>query len=114
MIYVPHRAWRNLGLDADGRFQFEDVSSELSFGFPMNGMGLSLADVDGDLAPDFLGFTSKQCGTHSVRSSGAMWMHLAGVPSYSIMMIGRWSSDAFLLYIRRAVQEFSGGIGEGG
>jgi len=54
MIYVPHRAWRNLGLDADGRFQFEDVSSELSFGFPMNGMGLSLADVDGDLAPDFL------------------------------------------------------------
>ena len=41
-----------------------------------------------------------------------MWMHLAGVPSYSIMMIGRWSSDAFLLYIRRAVQEFSGGISQ--
>ena len=54
VIYVPHRAWRNLGLDADGRFQFEDVSSALSFGFPMNGMGLSLADVDGDLNPDFL------------------------------------------------------------
>ena len=54
VIYVPHRAWRNLGMDADGRFQFEDVSSELSFGFPMNGMGLSLADVDGDLDPDFL------------------------------------------------------------
>ena len=41
-----------------------------------------------------------------------MWMHLAGVPSYSIMMIGRWSSDAFLLYIRRAVQEFSGSISQ--
>ena len=26
------------------------------------------------------------------------------------MMIGRWSIDAFLLYIRRAVQEFSVGI----
>ena len=28
------------------------------------------------------------------------------------MMIGRWSSDAFLLYIHRAVQEFSGGISQ--
>ena len=54
VIYVPHRAFRNLGLDGDGRLQFEDVSSELSFGFPMNGMGLSLADIDGDLDPDFL------------------------------------------------------------
>jgi len=54
VIYVPHRAFRNLGLDGDGRLQFEDVSSELSFGFPMNGMGLSVADVDGDLDPDFL------------------------------------------------------------
>jgi len=54
VIYVPHRAFRNLGLDRDGRLQFEDVSSELSFGFPMNGMGLSVADVDGDLDPDFL------------------------------------------------------------
>ena len=66
----------------------------------------------GVLGPALLGFSKKQCGTHSVRSSGAMWMHLAGVPSYSIMMIGRWSSDAFLLYIRRAVQEFSGGISQ--
>jgi len=54
VIYVPHRAFRNLGPDRDGRLQFEDVSSELSFGFPMNGMGLSLADIDGDLDPDFL------------------------------------------------------------
>ena len=65
-----------------------------------------------DLTPATLGFTSKQCGTHSIRSSGAMWMHLAGIPSYLIMMIGRWSSDAFLLYIRRAIQEFSGGISQ--
>ena len=41
-----------------------------------------------------------------------MWMHLAGIPSYTIMLIGRWCSDAFLLYIRRAVQEFSGGIAQ--
>ena len=37
-------------------------------------------------------------------------MHLADTPSYSIMTIGRWGSNAFLLYIRRAVQEFSGKI----
>ena len=64
------------------------------------------------LTPAFLGFTSTQCGTHSVRSSDAMWMHLAGIPLYTIMLIGRWSSDTFLLYIRRAVQEFFGGIAQ--
>ena len=26
------------------------------------------------------------------------------------MLLGRWSSDAFLLYIRRQVQEFSTGV----
>jgi len=51
-----------------------------------------------ELTPATLGFTSNQCGTHAIGSSGAMWMHLAGIPSYSIMMIGRWSSDALLLY----------------
>jgi hypothetical protein len=28
----------------------------------------------------------------------------------TIMLIGRWSSDAFLLYIRRQIQEFSAGV----
>jgi hypothetical protein len=39
-----------------------------------------------------------------------MAMYLAGVPVYTIMLIGRWSSDAFLRYIRRQVQEFSAGV----
>ena len=69
------------------------------------------AAVD-ELGSTALGFTPSQCDTHGVRSSRAMWMHLTGISSYSIMMIGRWSSDAFLLYICRAVQEFFGGISQ--
>ena len=39
-----------------------------------------------------------------------MAMYLASVPAFTIMFIGRWSSDAFLRYIRRQVQEFSAGV----
>eukprot|EP00978_Attheya_sp_CCMP212_P039694 scaffold208788_cov31-Attheya_sp.AAC.1 len=37
-------------------------------------------------------------------------MYLAGVPVFTIMLIGWWSSDAFLRYIRHQVQEFSAGV----
>jgi hypothetical protein len=36
-----------------------------------------------------------------------MAMVLAGVPTYMVMLIGRWRSDAFLTYIRKQVAEFS-------
>ena len=62
------------------------------------------------IGPTQLGFTADEVGTHSIRSSAAMAMYLAGVPVYTIMLIGRWSSDAFLRYIRRQVQEFSSGV----
>ena len=62
------------------------------------------------LGPDHLGYTAAEVGTHSLRSSAAMAMYLAGVPVFTIMLIGRWSSDAFLRYIRRQVQEFSSGV----
>jgi hypothetical protein len=39
-----------------------------------------------------------------------MAMYLTGVPIFSIMLIGRWSSTAFLNYIWKQVQEFSHGI----
>jgi hypothetical protein len=48
-------------------------------------------------------------GTHSIRSGGIS-MYLAGVPIFSIILIGQWSSTAFLKYIRKQVQEFSHGI----
>ena len=36
-----------------------------------------------------------------------MAMYLGKFPVYTIMMIGRWSSDAFLRYIRKQVKQFS-------
>ncbi len=36
-----------------------------------------------------------------------MEMYHAGVPVYTIMLIGRWSSDAFLQYIRKQVEQLS-------
>jgi hypothetical protein len=57
-----------------------------------------------------LGIHRSEVRTHSIRSGAAMAMYLAGVPIFSIMLIGSWSSLAFLKYIRKQVQEFSFGI----
>ena len=65
------------------------------------------ADAIGE---DRLGFTSQEIGTHSVRSSAAMSMFLANTPIFVIMMVGRWSSDAFLKYIRRQVLQSVRGV----
>jgi hypothetical protein len=54
-----------------------------------------------------LGFKPKEIGTHSLRSGAAMEMYLAGVSVYTIMLIGRWSSNAFLRYIRKQLEQFS-------
>jgi hypothetical protein len=56
------------------------------------------------------GIRRSEIGTRSIRSGAAMAMYLAGVPVFSIMLICRWSSTAFLKYIRKQVQEFSQGI----
>ena len=62
------------------------------------------------IGEDVLGFSHTDVGTHSIRSGAAMAMYLAGVPVFTIMLIGRWSSDAFLRYIRRQVLQFSAGV----
>ena len=36
-----------------------------------------------------------------------MAIYLGECPVYKIMMIGQWSSDAFLRYIRKQVEQFS-------
>ena len=59
---------------------------------------------------DDLGFTYKEVGTHSIRSSTAMQLFLNKISTFQIMLLGRWSSDAFLRYIRSQVQEFSSGL----
>jgi hypothetical protein len=64
------------------------------------------------LGKDHLGFGPNDIGLHSLRSGAAMAMYLLAVPVFTIMLLGRWSSDAFLRYIRRQVQQFSKGVSE--
>ena len=45
-------------------------------------------------------------GTHILSDPVA----IADCPVFTIMMIGRWSSDAFLRYIRKQVEQFSHSI----
>ena len=52
-----------------------------------------------------LGFPSKEVGTHSVRASLVMMMHLAKKPVYTITLIVRWISDAFLAYIEKQIKD---------
>ena len=37
---------------------------------------------------------------------------MSKVPTCTIMLLGRWCSDTFLLYIRKQVLEFSAGISQ--
>ena len=50
-----------------------------------------------------LGFGPMEMGAHPLRSGAAMEMYLAGVSPLTTMIIGRWRSDAFLLYIQKHV-----------
>ena len=57
-----------------------------------------------------LGFDSKEVGTHSIRSGGAMALCLAKTDVYMVMIIGRWKSDSFMKYIRKQIEQFSAGL----
>ncbi len=67
----------------------------------------ALRDVIGAIGEARLGIAQHEVGTHSLRSGAAMAMYLGECPVYTIMLMGRWSSDAFLRYIRKQVLEFS-------
>ena len=56
----------------------------------------SLRAACATIGSDRLSFEPDKIGTHSLQSGAAMEMYLAGVPVYTIMLIGRWSSDIFL------------------
>jgi len=59
------------------------------------------------IGEDVLHIKKSEIGTHSIRSGAAMAMFLSDCSVCQIMMIGRWSSDAFLRYIRKQVEQFS-------
>jgi hypothetical protein len=53
------------------------------------------------------GYSATDIGTRSIRSGAAMGLFLMGHPVAKIMILGRWSSDAFLDYIRPQVLEWT-------
>ncbi len=67
----------------------------------------AVVDLIGESSLDF---TKDEIGIHSIRSGGGMAMFLSGVATIIIMRIGRWSSEAFLEYIREQVEQFTSGV----
>jgi hypothetical protein len=57
-----------------------------------------LRDFIATVGPD-LNLKPNEVGLHSLRSSAAMAMYMNKVLVYTIILLGRWSSDAFLRYI---------------
>ena len=53
------------------------------------------------------GFHHQEIGNRSIRSGAAMALFLNNHSSAKIMILGRWSSDAFLVYIRPQVLEWT-------
>jgi hypothetical protein len=67
----------------------------------------ALRDAVGGIEETCLGIKKEDVGTHLIRSDAAMTMYLGECPVFMIMLIGRWSSNAFLRYIIKEVMEFS-------
>lgn len=53
------------------------------------------------------GFDSHEIGNKSIRSGAAMALFINDISTAKIMILGRWSSDAFLAYIRPQVLEWT-------
>lgn len=56
------------------------------------------------------GYDLDRIGTHSIRASGAMALHLNGVTPETIMLMGRWRSQTWLTYIHTQIAAFSAGM----
>ncbi len=62
------------------------------------------------IGEESLHIAANKIGTHSALLGAAMAMFLGGCPMFLIMMIGCWSSDAFLRYIQKQVNKFNHNI----
>jgi hypothetical protein len=67
----------------------------------------ALHNVVGAIGETCLGISKQEMGTHSIRSRAAMAMYLGKCPMYTIILIGQWSSNAFLHYICKQFMQFS-------
>ena len=64
----------------------------------------------GKIGFDQLGFHQYEIGSHSLRSGGAMTLHQSGQYVSTTKVIGRWSSDAFLIYLQEQLTTFTEGV----
>jgi hypothetical protein len=56
------------------------------------------------------GYLPDDVGTHSIRSGAAMALFLAHEPVVNIQLLGRWSSNAFMDYIRPQEMQWTTGM----
>ncbi len=70
----------------------------------------ALRDTILAIGEDTLHIAANKTSRHSIWLGAAMAMFLGGCPMFLIMMIGHWSSNAFLRYIRKQVKEFNHGV----
>ncbi len=103
---VVNRIWSYLGSTTDTPVSAvwrHDRIEHLTSQILVNALRDSVVAV----GEDSLGFKASEVGTHSIRSGAVMQMYLGICPVYTIMLIGRWSSDAFLRCIRKQIKQFS-------
>jgi hypothetical protein len=58
------------------------------------------------------GYDLNQLGSHSLRSGGAMALHMAGCNADTIKITGRWSSNTYLRYIQSQMGETTEGLAQ--
>ena len=104
------RAWKMKGATGDTPINTFETEAGRTSQITSDDMRKALRAAVLAIGEAKLGFKAGEVGTHSLRSGAAMAMHLAEIPVYTIMIMGRWSSDAFLKYIRKQVAQFSQNI----
>jgi hypothetical protein len=75
-------------------------------------MILALRAAVSAIREDELGYKAKDIGTHSIWSGAAMALVLSHHAAWRIMLAGCWQSQAFLIYIREQIPQFSKGVSE--
>ena len=58
------------------------------------------------------GFDLQRIGSHSLRSGGAMALHMNKWDIVTIKKLGRWSSDTFLMYIQSQITGLTEGVSQ--
>ncbi len=72
----------------------------------------TLPNAMGAIGKDALGISKNEIRSHSIRWGLVMAMYPGKSLVYTIMLIGRWSSNAFLWYICKQVMEFSHNVSQ--